>query len=270
MSFHTSSISVLRVGQLLALMGLAGVSSVAQTSESQPTISLHDAVISSLRQSPALQVQAEAIEQKAGLLEQASGQFDWIGTGAASVARVRTPVFGIPTIGPLGTPVLLDPTPVDSSVTSEYSLGVEREFRNGISITPNLDVDVVDTRFPAAPTFGASEANFVINVPLLRGLGNDSTGAAEAAARGDVRVARLLYQDALAQQVFTVAASYWSSRAADEALRIQQDVEKGAERLVASTKVLVDSRVFAPAFRIQAEANLRDKRSNRIAAELSG
>jgi len=50
---------------------------------------------------------------------------------------------------------------------------------------------------------------------------------------------------------------------------VQIEVEKGAEKLVASTKALVDSRVFTPAYLIQAEANLRDKRSSRIDAELT-
>ncbi len=240
----------------------------AQSVDGPNSISLQQAVVSSLKQDPALRVQAEAIEQKSGLFEQASGQFDWIGLATGEVSRQRTPVLGIPTLTPTGL-VLLDPNPVDSTTSTGYTVGVDREFRNGITITPQLSVDVVNSYYPASPAVGVSTASFVISVPLLRGLGNDSTGAAEAAARGDIQVARLLYQHALAEQAYTVAASYWSSRAADEALVVQQDVERGAERLVQSTKVLVDSRVFAPAFLIQAEANLRDKRSSRIAAELT-
>jgi outer membrane protein TolC len=110
--------------------------------------------------------------------------------------------------------------------------------------------------------------NFEVLVPLLRGLGKDSTGAAEAAARGDAKVAKLLYQHSLAAQAFNTAASYWSSRAADDSYTVQRDVERAASRLVESTKVLVDSRIFPPAFLLQAEANFREKRTVRINAEL--
>jgi outer membrane protein TolC len=245
-------------GRLLAIAALLGLPSRSDAADAQSTVTLRDALIASLKQSPALRVQAEAVEQKYGLLEQASGAFDWVGTGAAGVTRERTPVFG-----PLGTSL------VDASVQSSYSLGLEKEFRNGISIDPNASVGVTDTQFPAAPTFGLAQVSFVVNVPLLRGLGVDSTGAAEAAARGDVQVARLLYEYALSSQALNLASSYWASRAADLTLEVQRDVERSAERLVASTKVLVESRVFGPAFLLQAEANLRDKRSVRIAAELA-
>ena len=255
-----------RLAVVVAAVGPLGA--IAQSPVGPGSISLQTAVVASLKHNPALRVQAEGVEQKSGLLEQASGQFDWLGVASAEVSHLRTPVLGVPTITASG-PVVLNPDPVDASLSKSYSLGIDREFRNGITIAPQLSVSVVDSHYPAAPPVGVSSATFVISVPLLRGLGEDSTGAAEAAARGDIEVARLLYQHALAGQAYAVAASYWASRAADETLAIEQDVEKGAERLVQSTKVLVDSRVFAPAFLIQAEANLRAKRSNRISAELT-
>ena len=45
-------------------------------------------------------------------------------------------------------------------------------------------------------------------------------------------------------------------------------MEQAAETLVESTKVLVESGVFPPAYLLQAEANLREKRTVRINAEL--
>ena len=220
--------------------------------------SLAQAVVNSLKESPALQIQEQTIEEDKGVLQQATGQFDWIGTAGASVTRQRTPVLGPPGTAPVGT-----------NNTADYSVGVSKEFRNGISITPSANVGVNRTATITTPTYGASAVSLVVNVPLLKGLGTDSTGAAEAAARGDVVVAALLYQHALAGQVLTVATDYWAVRAADESLNIQRDMEKSAEKLVSSTKALVDSQVFTPAFLIQAEANLRDKRSARISAELS-
>ncbi len=221
------------------------------------TISLRDALGSTLEHSPALRVQKSVIEQKSGLLDQASGAFDWTGTGGVSFNRDRTPVPGLP-----GT------EPVNRTNSTAYNVGVDHLFRNGVSVRPSVNIGVDENLFPASPTYGASQLSVEIIVPLLRGLGHDSTGAAEAAARGDIAVARLLYQHALSAQAFATAANYWTCRRADDTLVVQRDVEQAAGRLVESTKVLVKSGVFPPAYLLQAEANLRDKRTVRINAEL--
>ncbi len=222
-----------------------------------PAISLNAALAATLERSPALRVQKSVIEQKSGVLEQAGGAFDWTGVSAVSFTRDRTPVPGLP-----GT------EPVDRTDSTAYTVGLEHLFRNGVSVRPSATVGVDEHLSPASPAYGASQLSLEIVVPLLRGLGHDSTGAAEAAARGDVEVARLLYQHALSSQAFSTAANYWASRRADDTLAVQRDVEQAAARLVESTKVLVNSGVFPPAYLLQAEANLRDKRTVRINAEL--
>jgi outer membrane protein TolC len=222
------------------------------------TLSLQDALSATLAQSPALQVQKSVIEQKFGLLGQAGGAFDWTANGSVDYTKDRTPILGLP-----GT------EPVNSSDNTAYSAGVSHLFRNGIYLAPSASVGVQESISPAGPTYGVSQLSVQILVPLLRGLGRDSTGAAEAAARGDVEVAKLLYQHALAAEAFGTAVNYWTSRSADETLAVQRDVERSAEKLVESTKVLVRSGVFPPAFLLQAEANLRDKRTTRIQAELN-
>lgn len=224
------------------------------------SLSLRDALTATLRENPALRIDASVIEQRSGFLEQTSGAFDWNAFVDVNVFRNRAPTLQPPAL-----------TAIDRTNELVYSVGVSRQLRNGIILRPNAEVSVFDQVSPSATSFdgGASAVNFEILVPLLRGLGNDSTGAAEAAARGDVKVARLLYRHSLATQAFFTASNYWASRAADDAYAVQRDVERAAERLVESTKVLVDSRIFPPAFLLQAEANLREKRTVRIEAELS-
>jgi outer membrane protein len=245
----------------LLLVGLSLACRGADTSAAGQ-ISLRDALVTTLKQSPAVRVQEAAIEQKSGVADQASGLFDWTGTGGINVVKERTPTLGAP-----GT------EPVDASTQTSYSAGVGKIFRNGISVRPSVGA-VVTRDNPATTPLGApsaagtSQLNLQIDVPLLRGLGVDDTGAVEAAARGDVKVARLLYQQSLAYQAFATAASYWTCRAADEVFIVQRDQEVAAERLVESTKVLVDARVFPPAFLLQANANLAAQRTVRTKAEL--
>ena len=249
--------------RLLPLLATLLVVPVAPAAEPAPaaahpsTLSLRDALGVTLEHSPALRVHKSVIEQKSGLLEQASGACDWTGTAGLSLARDRTPVPGLP-----GT------EPVNRTDSAAYSVGLTHLFRSGVYLRPSVNIGVDENISPASPTYGASQLSVEIVVPLLRGLGRDSTGAAEAAARGDIEVARLLYQHALSSQAFATAADYWACRRADDTLAVQRDVEQAAERLVESTQVLVKSGVFPPAFLLQAEANLRDKRTVRINAEL--
>lgn len=231
----------------------AGAAAPAPAAPAAPgQLSLASALALALRQNAAVRVQEIVVDQKTGVAEQAAGAFDWNLFGGISTAKDARPL-------PFNDLV-------SRSTSAGYTLGAGKLFRDGVSIRPSVGVGV-DAVSPN-PAVGASQFNLQIVVPLLRGLGSDSTGAAEAAARGDVAVARLLYRHALAGAAFSTAASYWSSRAADDALKVQRDVELAAEKLVASTKVLVEGRVFPPAFLLQAEANLRDKRTVRIDAEL--
>ncbi|MCC6415166.1 MAG: TolC family protein, partial [Opitutaceae bacterium] len=192
------------------------------------------------------------------IFDQASGAFDWTGFGGVSFSRDSTPVPGPPCA-----------EPVDHTNRAAYSVGLSHQFRSGVTLRPTATIGVDENISPARPTYGASQVSVEIVIPLLRGLGQDSTGAVEAAARGDIEVARLLYQHALSFQTFGTAADYWVCRRANDTLAVQRDVEQAAERLVESTKVLVKSGVFPPAYLLQAEANLRDKRTLRINAELA-
>lgn len=244
----------------LVLFGrLILVAAEPEAANPAPALSLRDALAATLSENPALRIQQAAIEQRSGVLEQTTGAFDWNTFAGVTATNNRAPAISPPAL-----------SPTDRSRELSYTVGVSRQLRNGVILRPNAEVAVQDQLSPSASSAdgGASRVNFEILVPLLRGLGRDSAGAAEAAARGDVKVAKLLYQHALAIQAFNTASSYWSSRAADDAYAVQRDVERAAARLVESTKVLVDSRIFPPAFLLQAEANLREKRTVRINAEL--
>ena len=137
-----------------------------------PKFSLDAAVRQALVQSPAVRVQEAEIDRREGVREQASGEFDWLASAAASRVKERNP-----TVDPLGRDAVI------AGDTTAYSLSAARKLRNGVIVQPFVEVGVTGHDSPASPTFGSSQVNLQIVVPLLRGLGADSTGAAEAAAR---------------------------------------------------------------------------------------
>ena len=233
-------------------------SHAAEPTAPAPQFPLDVAVRHALAQSPALRVEEAQVEMREGVREQASGEFDWFASLSASRSRDR-----IPMIDPLGRET------VDAGETTAYVAGVTRKLRSGILVQPFVEVGVPEQHSPIGPTLGASNLQLQIVVPLLRGLGHDSTGAAEAAARGDVEVARLLYRHALALHAFETVRAYWTARAAQGVLAVRQDDERRADKLHEGIRVLVDARVFAPNLLLQSEANLRQKSTNRQDAELT-
>jgi outer membrane protein TolC len=222
-----------------------------------PLLSLDAAIQRALKNSPALQVNEVEVDRRQGLLEQTSGSFDWITSGSIVREKVRTPAFdsfGRDTVS-------------DADNTS-YTVATTRKLRNGVVIQPSADVSVVEPGSSASSAYGTSRLSLQIVVPLLRGLGRESAGASEAAARGDVEVGRLLYRHALSEHAYNTAAAYWQARAADAATAVRRDDELRAKKLHEGIKVLVNARVFAPNLLLQSEANLLEKSTATRSAEL--
>lgn len=224
-------------------------------------LTLQEAIHRSLAMSPALDIQAAEIERREGVADQASGAFDWITQSSTTLEGTNTPLPNPP--GGINT------NPTEEIRRTSASIQSTRQLRNGVIIQPSAGVVTDDVKVGNRPSFGSSEVKLKILVPLLRGLGEESSGAQEAAARGDIEVAQLLYEFALSTQAFNITANYWSTRANEQILELQREVEADAASLVESTQGLVDAAVFPPIYVLQAEANLRDKRSQRINAELA-
>jgi outer membrane protein TolC len=222
-----------------------------------PKYSLDAAVQQALSTSPAIRIQKQEIDRSLGVQEQASGEFDWFAAVSAVSGETKTPL-----VGPFGQFE-------GKSRNTGYSASVTRKLRNGVILQPSLEVGVPEKVSPFEPTYGASKLNLQIVVPLLRGLGTDSTGATEAAARGDWEVARLLYRHALAGRAFGTAQAYWSTWAARAVLIVNRDDERRAQKLHEGIRVLVNARIFPPNTLLQSEANLRQKSTRSQEAELA-
>ncbi len=235
------------------LMGLHAGETQAATQQ----FTLDAAVKRALQQSPAVRIQEAEVDLREGQREQASGEFDWYTN--ANIARNKN---RIPRIDNFARDT------VEDSESTDYTFSTTRKLRNGVIIQPSVAVSMYEPGFPVGPAFGSSRLSIQIIVPLLRGLGSASAGAAEAAARGEVEVGRLLYRHALSEQALNTVTAYWQARAAEAAVAVRHDDEKRAKKLHEGIRVLVDTRVFAPNLLLQSEANLRQKSTASRNAEL--
>lgn len=246
-------------------------------------LSLADAVHAALARQPALAIRREAILQREAYLLQAAGEFDPLLSASFAASRARTPGVNREAlnfqsylrnagIDPPALTETLDPFATANEVRSvdfNYELSLTRKLRSGIVVGPQAFVNVNEGLSPATAPLATGRLGLVVQVPLLRGLGTDSTGAREAAARGEADVARLLYRHELAAQAARTAEAYWSSRAAAEVALIRRDLAARAAALLDSARPLVRASILPPAVLSQAEANVLEKDSVRLEADLA-
>ncbi len=246
-------------------------------------VSLREAVLGALARNPALAIRREDIAQRDARTLQAGGEFDPRLTALFSAARSRTPGVNREALtfqsylkaAGIDSPALndsLDPFATANEVHVEdfnYQLNFVQKLRNGIVLIPQAAINVNEGKSPPLAPLATGRFGLAVQVPLLRGLGSDSTGAREAAARGEAEVARLLYRHDLAAQAARTAGAYWASRAAADTVAIRRDGETRAAELLAAMKLLVQSSVLPPVVLSQAEANVLEKRAIRLEAELA-
>ncbi|MEY2878421.1 MAG: hypothetical protein RLZZ15_801 [Verrucomicrobiota bacterium] len=268
---------------LCAAALLLGASARAAEPPPPETVSLRDAVLGALARNPALAVRREEIAQREARGLQAAGEFDPHLSALFNATRNRAPGVNREALtfqsylrnAGVDSPALndsLDPLATANVVRVDdfnYQLGLAQKLRNGIVFGPVASVNVNEGLSPVIAPLTTGRVSLVVQVPLLRGLGADSTGAREAAARGEAEVARLLYRHELAAQAARTAGAYWASRAAAEAAAIRRDTEARAADLLAAMRPLVTAAVLAPGALTQAEANLLEKHAVRLEADLA-
>jgi outer membrane protein TolC len=245
--------------------------------------SLLEAVDAALTRQPALAVRREEIARHEALLQQTAGEFDPLLSARFSAVRSRTPGVNREAlnfqsylrnagIDPPALTETLDPFAATNAVRLDdfnYQLNFAHKLRNGIVYGPQAFVNVNEGLSPATTPLASGRLGFVIQIPLLRGLGRSANGAREAAARGEADVARLLYRHELAAQVARTAAAYWTARAAAEIAAVQRDTAARAVALLETMRTLVRGSILPPTFVSQAEANVLSREAVRLEADLA-
>jgi outer membrane protein TolC len=223
-----------------------------------PSWSLGDAIEATLARQPGVEITHQQVLERQGDQQSASGQFDWTVGSFFSKEITR-----IPTGADAPFPT------VDQSDASVYSVGVAKQFRNGISVSPRATV--VDARDNlSSPVFiSQSKLALKITVPLLRGLGAKNTGAQEIAARIAADAQENLARYQVEQLVFQTTSAYWNCLAARANVEIIRDTVKRAEKIVGTVEILAKGGELDSATRDQARALLSTKRGQLEDAELT-
>lgn len=214
-----------------------------------PEISLSEAVLKTLRANPGISVNQEKVVQTEGLRQKAAGQFDWTAKALMFVNHQKSPLDSYDRM-------TYFPLDIFQEDTNAYSLGVTKQFRSGVTLTPAFTVTDYDANLDGRVPISRSEMYIQVNVPLLRGLGVKATGADELAASSQAKAARMLARQNIAQIIYTTSTSYWNSLAAKMSFELSTDTNRRSKKLLELVERLVRVGSLEPAALNQAKANL--------------
>jgi outer membrane protein TolC len=125
---------------------------------------------------------------------------------------------------------------VQEMVTSTVDLRLTKAFRNGMVLQPAIILDGIRDNYlakPLLPNFGGkgipdrvdSIIGVTLDIPLGKGRGRESTGAAEAAARATADAALADEAFTISESVESTALAYWNLAAAQALLSLYEQSE---------------------------------------------
>ncbi|HEY5208406.1 MAG TPA: TolC family protein [Stellaceae bacterium] len=183
----------------LALCGCLVLALSAGSSRAD-SAKLEDVIRHALQGSLALRHAKNKIDTARGQLLEARSAFDWTALAQTGWQRFYGPqVFSGRQTG--------NATFIDAWRTT---VGVSKQFRDGISVSPGVTT-LLSPQLTSLQSLGYQEVLPTLNltIPLLRGLGSDSTDATERAAIARLRGTRLDYDYTSQETVHDAVQLFW-------------------------------------------------------------
>jgi outer membrane protein TolC len=227
-------------------------------------VSLSGALFETLDHHPGVQIQQERVTQSEGELQAASGQFDWTASAVASKEQYREHFTQDQEEEGRLAGLLFRRVVTDSrrEEVTYYSMGLQKQFRSGAVLSPNLTVLDTEDLSQDIENLNRSDLALDITIPLMRGLGEHATGAEEKAARSNLSANRQLSRHNISRRILITANNYWSCLAAVQSLAILEDMEERAEELFDLVDRLVRAGEMEPAVLREAEAQLLERKGD--------
>ena len=148
----------------------------------------------------------------------------------------------------------------------DLGAGLNMQLRNSLSLSSGVDFSRTD------PAGGATISNtatvfFSLRQPLLRGRGQEVATASERSARRSLDAEALDLSHTLSTRLLLVTTRYWQLEASRRRLQILRDAEDISRRILSTTQRLIEADLTPAAERIQLEADLSSRTTDRLAAE---
>lgn len=208
-------------------------------------IGLLDLVQSAITRDPDALLARQQVASSAGDLQTAQGQFDSVLTSSFQRDRSNQSLLASQK-NPIANAAL-------QNVTS-YALGLQKQFRTGLTINPSLGVTGTDLNL-SPPTNGRGNASVTFVQPLVRGRGTTVNTANLRAARAALGSSEQSYRFTASQVAWNTATAYWSYVAATRTVDIAQSAIDRSQQMLSDMQQLVaaDQRPSADLKQLQAE-----------------
>jgi outer membrane protein TolC len=198
-----------------------------------------------------------------GLKEQASGVFDPVLQSGLTHAFSRfAPTLATPDGAAFPSSTISE----DENVTT-LSVSSNELFRNGISVSPSLQLQRTADSFVAPAGLNTEVAGVTVTIPLLQGRGREVVTAQETAAEREIEASRLDLDFLVSQLVDAAATDYWNLVAAARNLDVAVSAEDRGRVYVDNTQSLIDADHVPRNDINEVKANLAQRTAARIAAQ---
>jgi outer membrane protein TolC len=231
------------------------------------TLSILDALQSTLLTNPSILIQQQQVEYQRGVLRQAAGEFDLglSGSGTQSYSQAPLPAYEV-----LSNEYDYGIYSLTQNANStQVEVNATKQFRNGISMGPDLNVSRTRDNITSQNGLEQSNLSYQVQVPLLRGRGRQAVDSQEIAAGLNVQGSLYDLNQEIATQLAGTASAYWSDVAARDQLRVAKDTEARGKTILEETRLLIEGDQEPRSDLYQVAANVADRVSTRIADEQS-
>lgn len=239
------------------------LSSPSSSAAEERPMSLSESISKTLEINAGVQIQKEMVEQQAGAVQRARGEFDWSVFGELSAEDRETALAE--------TDQVLWPTGqiIDESeeTTVVYSVGASRKFRNGVVMSPSVSSTDYRNNIDRLEPTSQAELSMEMIIPLMRGAGEASVTANERSEQSKLEAARLQSAHDISNLIFQTARSYWNCLASRKRSQILFDSQGRADHIFQQVQLLVKAGELEPVLLRQAKAELHTRRADLIEGE---
>ncbi len=173
-------------------------------------ITLLEAVAMTMEHQPTVLLQKQEVAIARGRFQQAGGQFDSVLGTTHGYDHENLPLSEAERLS-LG----LSNTITDTT-TSEVDL--TRQLRSGITLMPNVSIartsGYVSSVGINSNAYNQSQVSFLVNIPLLKGLGVEAADAQEMASKSDYEAGKMTMLYAFSSSALDTVTAYWNCLAA--------------------------------------------------------
>lgn len=223
---------------------------------------LAEAVRTTLRRDPSIQIQEQQVKFSQGAVQQEEGAFDYNLDTAFSQGLVNGPRTELERLSLAGKTNFLYST----TELSDQRASVTRQFRSGPRVSTGIELNRLRDNL-GSETVNRANVNFILTVPLLKHFGAASTAAGERAARVNKEGAVLEMRFVAGQRILNTATAYWECLGAEANLETIRASEARSRALLERVNQLVAVGEVPRAELRQTEADLAQKTADLKAGE---